>query len=83
MTKIISVSQYQLKADLIETGAWVVSREEDAIGIITDVRKGESDSYVFINWFDGGPTQHSVSDLIRDDVVKGATASSSLPDWAR
>ena len=83
MAKNISVSQYPLSANLIETGLWVTSPEADAIGVVAQVIVGENDSYVTIDWFDGGPTQHPMSELIEDAIIKGAVAASLLPEWSR
>ena len=83
MTKNISVSQFPLTEDNIEVSLWVTSPQNDALGIITKVRVGESDSYIDIEWLDGGPTQHPMSEIIEDAIIKGAVAASLLPEWSR
>lgn len=81
--KSISVSQFPLTAENIAVNLWVTATAKDALGIIIRIHKGENDSYADIEWLDGAPTQHAVSGLIGDAVIKGAVASSLIPEWSR
>ena len=83
MTKV-NYSTYDLTTENINDCEWVAYPEEkDAIGFITEIKRGDSDIYVTIKWFDGGDTQHALSGIIDEGYIKGAVASSTIPNWAQ